>query len=58
MEKKLFKPAKLGNLTLKNRLVRSALFDGAALPDGGLKDEACRACMIRWFIRLLRALEE
>lgn len=40
MEKKLFEPAKLGNLTLKNRLVRSALYDGAARLDGGLKDEA------------------
>lgn len=37
--KKLFEPAKLGALMLKNRLVRSATWEGLALPDGGIKDE-------------------
>lgn len=37
--KKLFEPARLGNLTLKNRLVRSATWEGLAQPDGGIKDE-------------------
>ena len=40
MSKKLFEPAKLGNLTLKNRLVRSATWEGIALPNGGITDEA------------------
>ena len=38
--KKLFETAKLGDLTLKNRLVRSATWEGIALPDGGITDEA------------------
>ena len=38
--KKLFETAKLGALTLKNRLVRSATWEGVALPDGGVTEEA------------------
>lgn len=38
--KKLFETAKLGDLTLKNRLVRSATWEGIALRDGGITDEA------------------
>ena len=38
--KKVFEPARLGKLTLKNRLVRSATWEGVALPDGGVTDEA------------------
>ena len=38
--KKLFETAKLGDLTLKNRLVRSATWEGVALPDGGITDQA------------------
>lgn len=38
--KKVFEAAQLGNLTLKNRLVRSATWEGIALADGGITDEA------------------
>ena len=41
MEKKMiFEETKLGNLTLKNRLIRSATWEGIASPDGGLPKEA------------------
>lgn len=41
MEKKMiFEETKLGNLTLKNRLIRSATWEGIASPDGGLPEEA------------------
>ena len=38
--KKLFETAKLGKLTLQNRMIRSATWEGIALPDGGITDEA------------------
>ena len=38
--KKVFEEAKLGNLKLKNRLIRSATWEGIALPNGGVTDEA------------------
>ena len=38
--KKLFETAELGALTLKNRLIRSATWEGIALPDGGITEEA------------------
>ena len=38
--KKIFEPAELKNLTVRNRLVRSATWEGIANPDGSLKDEA------------------
>ena len=38
--KKLFETAELGALTLKNRLIRSATWEGIALPDGGVTQEA------------------
>ncbi|MCB2185489.1 MAG: NADH:flavin oxidoreductase [Deltaproteobacteria bacterium] len=38
----LFTPASLGGVELPNRLVRSATYEGAALPDGGVGDELLR----------------
>ncbi len=40
--KQIFETARLGNLTLKNRLIRSATWEGIALPNGGITDEAYR----------------
>ena len=37
--KKVFEPVKLNNLQLKNRLVRSATWEGIALPDGGITED-------------------
>ncbi len=37
--KKIFEAARLGDLRLKNRLVRSATWEGIALPDGSLPEE-------------------
>ena len=39
--KKIFEETKLGGLTLKNRLIRSATWEGIAYPDGSLPEEAC-----------------
>lgn len=38
--KKMFEEIRLGNLTLKNRLIRSATWEGIALPDGGVTETA------------------
>ena len=38
--KKLFEPVKLKNITLWNRLVRSATWEGIANPDGSVTEEA------------------
>ena len=38
--KKVFEEIQLGNLHLKNRLIRSATWEGIALPDGGVTEEA------------------
>ena len=38
--KQVFEAAKLGDLPLKNRLIRSATWEGIALPDGGITEEA------------------
>ena len=38
--KKVFEETELGNLTLKNRLIRSATWEGIALPDGGVTESA------------------
>lgn len=38
--KKVFEETKLGNLSLKNRLIRSATWEGVALPDGGVTETA------------------
>ena len=37
--KKIFEPVQLNHLRLKNRLVRSATWEGLGLPDGGLTEE-------------------
>jgi 2,4-dienoyl-CoA reductase-like NADH-dependent reductase (Old Yellow Enzyme family) len=39
--KKIFEAVKLGNLSMKNRLVRSATWEGIAQPDGSVTEEAC-----------------
>lgn len=36
MSKSIFEPAQLGNLIAKNRLVRSATWEGIATPEGGI----------------------
>ena len=38
--KKVFEEIQLGNLHLKNRLIRSATWESIALPDGGVTKEA------------------
>ena len=38
--KKIFEQVKLNHISLKNRLVRSATWEGIAEPDGGLTEEA------------------
>jgi len=40
MMKKIFEPVELKNLTTRNRLVRSATWEGIANPDGSIPDEA------------------
>ena len=41
MEKKIFEPARLGNLELKNRLIRSATWRGLADEAGHIPNELC-----------------
>lgn len=38
-EKKIFEPAKLNNIVLKNRLIRSATWEGMADIDGHIPDK-------------------
>ena len=38
--KRIFEEVQLGNLLLKNRLIRSATWEGIALPDGGVTEKA------------------
>ena len=38
--KKIFEPVEMKNLTARNRLVRSATWEGIAKPDGSIPDEA------------------
>ena len=38
--RRVFEPVKIGNLELKNRLVRSATWKGIAQPDGSMTDQA------------------
>ncbi len=38
--KKVLEETRLGNLTLKNRMIRSATWEGIALPDGGVTETA------------------
>ena len=37
-EKKIFEPLKLNNLTLRNRLLRSATWEGIASRDGSINE--------------------
>ena len=41
-----FEPVKIGNLELKNRLVRSATREGIAQPDGSMTEQAHK-CVFR-----------
>lgn len=47
IKKKIFEPLKLNNLTLKNRLLRSATWEGIAHEDGSL-DEIIYIYMKNW----------
>ena len=38
--RRVFEPVKIGNLKLKNRLVRSATWKGIAQPDGSMTQQA------------------
>ena len=38
--RRVFEPVKIGNLELKNRLVRSATWEGIAQPDGSMTEQA------------------
>ena len=38
--KHIFEPVELNNLTVRNRLIRSATWESIADPDGSLKEEA------------------
>lgn len=40
MAKQIFEPVEVGGLSLKNRLVRSATWEGIAAPDGGIGERA------------------
>ena len=47
IKKKIFEPLKLNDLTLKNRLLRSATWEGIAHEDGSL-DEIIYIYMKNW----------
>lgn len=38
--KQIFEPVKMNHIELKNRLVRSATWEGIAIPDGSMPEEA------------------
>lgn len=38
--KQIFEPVKMNHIQLKNRLVRSATWEGIARPDGSVTEEA------------------
>lgn len=44
--RRVFEPVKIGNLELKNRLVRSATWEGIAQPDGSMT-ERTHTCVFR-----------
>ena len=44
--RRVFEPVKIGNLELKNRLVRSATWKGIAQPDGSMTEQAHK-CVFR-----------
>ena len=37
--KQIFEPVKMNHIELKNRLVRSATWEGIAIPDGSMPEE-------------------
>ncbi len=39
--KQVFEKVRFGNMEMKNRLVRSATWEGIAAPEGGIDAEAC-----------------
>ena len=52
--KKVFEAVQLGNLSLKNRLVRSATWEGIARPDGSVTEEAFANSRTKKERRILR----
>ncbi len=52
--KKVFEAVQLGNLSLKNRLVRSTTWEGIARPDGIVTEEAFANSCTKKERRILR----
>ena len=50
--RRVFEPVKIGNLELKNRLVRSATWEGIAQPDGSMTERTTSAGTICCCLRV------